>query len=185
MSVTIDGKPAYIYAITPGQINVQAPDTGAGPVQVTVTAPGGTSTAFTTTAQLYSPAFFTWPGNQSVATHADYTWAVSNGTFPDTTTVPAKPGEIITLWGTGFGPTNPGVPAGQEPTALAPPIQANVNVTLGGFPIPVIAAVLSAYAAEYQIAIQIPVSMANGTYPLVATVNGVQSPSNVLLTVQY
>ena len=115
LSVTIGGKPAYINAITPGQINVQAPDLGKGPVQVVVTTGGGASTPFATNSQLYSPAFFPWPGNQPVATHADYTWAVKNGTFPGTTTVPAKPGEVIVLWGTGFGPTNPPVPAGQEP----------------------------------------------------------------------
>jgi hypothetical protein len=29
-----------------------------------------------------------------------------------TTTVPAKPGDILILWGTGFGPTNPVPPSG-------------------------------------------------------------------------
>src|SRR5262249_42218044 len=73
--VTIGGKPAFIYAITPGLINIQAPDVGAGPVDVLVTTPGGSSTTFHTTAQVYSPAFFPWPGNQPVATHADYSWS--------------------------------------------------------------------------------------------------------------
>ena len=36
----------------------------------------------------------------------------------------------------------------------------------------------------YQIAIQIPASMPDGDYPIVATVNGVQSPANFSLTVQ-
>jgi uncharacterized protein (TIGR03437 family) len=183
--VTVGGKPAFINAVTPGQINVQAPDVGAGPVDVVVTTPGGVSASFSTTAQLYSPAFFPWPGNQPVATHADYSLAVKNGTFPGTTTIPAKPGEIITLWGTGFGPTNPPVPAGQEPTVQAPPTQSNVTATLGGVPVPVLGAVLSSYAATYQIAIQIPASMADGSYSLVASINGSQSPSSVLLAVQH
>jgi uncharacterized protein (TIGR03437 family) len=185
ISVSIGGKPAYINVITPSQINVQAPDVGAGGVQVTVAGPGGTSAAFTANSQLYSPAFFEWPGNQPVATHADYSLAAKNGTFPGTTTVPAKPGETVILWGTGFGPTNPVVPAGQEPTVQAPPIQAHVSVTLGGIAVPVTAAVLSGYAAEYQIAIQIPALMADGSYPIVAKVNGVQSPANIVLTLQY
>jgi len=46
------------------------------------------------------------------ATHIDYTLAAKNGTFTGTTTVPAKPGEVIILWGTGFGPTTPTAPAG-------------------------------------------------------------------------
>jgi uncharacterized protein (TIGR03437 family) len=114
ISVTIGGKPADVYAVTPGQINVQAPDVGNGPVQVVVTTGGGSSTPFAASSQLYSPAFFLWPGNQPVATHLDYSIAAKNGTFSGLTTVPAKPGEVITLWGTGFGPTNPAVPAGQE-----------------------------------------------------------------------
>jgi uncharacterized protein (TIGR03437 family) len=108
---------------------VQAPDGLSGPVDVVVTSPGGTSVPFTTTAQLYSPAFFAWPGNQPVATHADYSLAVKNSTFPASTTVPAKPGEFITLWGTGFGPANPALPARQEPTVPAPPTQSNVGMT--------------------------------------------------------
>jgi uncharacterized protein (TIGR03437 family) len=184
ISVTIGGKPAYVYAVTPGQINVQAPDVGNGPVQVVVTTGGGSSAPFSTNSLLYSPAFFPWPGNQPVATHLDYSIAAKNGTFAGLTAVPAKPGEVITLWGTGFGPTNPAVSAGQEPTVAAPATQSPVTVTLGGTSVPVLGAVLSSYAAVYQIAIQIPASMPDGDYPIVATVNGVQSPANFSLTVQ-
>jgi uncharacterized protein (TIGR03437 family) len=99
------------------------------------------------------------------------------------TTVPAKPGEVITLWGTGFGPTNPSVPAGQEPTVAAPPTLNPVSLTLGGTSVPVLGAVLSSDAAVYQIAIQIPASMPDGDYSVVATVKGVQSPGNVVLAV--
>jgi uncharacterized protein (TIGR03437 family) len=45
---------------------------------------------------------------------ADYSLAVKNGTFAGLTTVPAKPGDIIILWGTGFGPTSPFAPLGIE-----------------------------------------------------------------------
>jgi uncharacterized protein (TIGR03437 family) len=48
----------------------------------------------------------------------------------------------------------------------------------------VFGAVLSSYAALYQIAIQIPASMTDGDYSVVATVNGTQSP-NTILTVQH
>ena len=119
-----------------------------------------------------------------MATHADYSIVAKNGTFSGLTTIPAKPGEVITLWGTGFGPTNPVVPAGQEPSVAAPPTQNPVTVTLGGTSVPVLGAVLSSYAAVYQIAIQIPATMADGDYPIVATVNGIQSPANFSLTVQ-
>jgi hypothetical protein len=99
--------------------------------------------------------------------------------------VPARPGEAITLWGTGFGPTIPPVPAGQEPAIAAPPTQNPVTVTLGGTSVPVLGAVLSSYAAVYQIAIQIPASLADGDYAIVATVAGTQSPGSVMLSVQH
>jgi uncharacterized protein (TIGR03437 family) len=184
ISVTMGDKPAYIYAVTSGQINVQAPDVGNGPVQLVVTTGGGSSAPFATNSQIYSPAFFPWPGNQPVATHLDYSIAARTGTFPGSTTVPAKPGEVITLWGTGFGPTNPSVPAGQEPIVAAP-TQNPVTVTLGGTPITVLGAVLSSYASVYQVAIQIPASLADGDYAIVATVAGAQSPSSVILSVQH
>jgi len=63
-----------------------------------------------------------------VATHVDYTIAAKNGTFLGLTTVPAKPGEVITLWVTGCGPTNASVPAGQERTVQAPPKRTPVSM---------------------------------------------------------
>jgi uncharacterized protein (TIGR03437 family) len=112
VSVTMGGKPAYVYFISPGQLNVLAPDVPAGPLTVTVTTAGGTSAAFATTATAYGPAFFLWPGNQVVATRQDYSYAAKAGTFAGATTVPAKPGDVIILWATGFGPTMPTAPPG-------------------------------------------------------------------------
>ena len=45
------------------------------------------------------------------------------------------------------------------------------------------AAMAPGFDTLYQVAIQIPESLADGDYPVVTTVSGVQSPSNVLLTV--
>ncbi len=81
VSVSMGGKPAYIYYISPGQLNVLAPDTSPGPLSVTVTTPTATSAAFTATVSQYGPAFFLWPASQVVATHLDYSYAVQAGTF--------------------------------------------------------------------------------------------------------
>ena len=40
------------------------------------------------------------------------------------------------------------------------------------------------FAGLYQVAIQIPLSLTNGDYPVVATVNGAQSPGSTLITIQ-
>jgi uncharacterized protein (TIGR03437 family) len=140
------------------------------------------------------PAFYPWPGNQIVATHNDLSilpsgtapYAAKPGTFAGVTTVPAKPGEIILLWGTGFGPVNPPFPAGQVPgpQVAGSPTQMTPTVTLGGTTISVISSVLSAYAADYQIAIQIPSSQPNGDYPVAVSMGAVASLGNLVLTVQ-
>jgi uncharacterized protein (TIGR03437 family) len=132
-----------------------------------------------------TPAFFQW-GTYAVATHQDYTYAVKNGTFAGTTTVPAAPGDVIILWGTGFGPTSPLAPAGEEtPSTTTYNTATAVSVTVGGKPATVYGGALApGYAGLYQVAIQVPASLANGDYPVVATIDGISSPSTTLLTVQ-
>jgi uncharacterized protein (TIGR03437 family) len=131
-------------------------------------------------------AFFTWPSNQVVATHEDFTWAVQNGTFPGTTTVAAKPGETIILRGTGFGPTTPAIPAGVIvpsdktcSTTAAPTVLLNlVNATVYG------AALAPGFAGLYQLAFQVPASLPDGDYQVFATV-GVASGNVPMLTVKH
>ena len=186
VSVNVGGTPAYVYFISPTQINVQAPDVGTGPVPVTVTTPSGTSAAVTANVVAQSPAFFLWPGSQVVATrNSDASLAVKAGTFAGATTVAAKPGDVLVLWGTGFGPTTPPVLAGiQVPGDKV--YNANpVTVKLGTASVQVFGAALSpGFAGLYQVAIQVPASMADGDYPLTATVSGATSPDGVILSVK-
>jgi uncharacterized protein (TIGR03437 family) len=183
VSVSIGGHAAYIVAVTPNLIDVLTPSLGTGAAAVTVTTAAGTSVPFSTAVQAAEPGLFVWPGNQIVATHLDYSYAVQNGTF-SVTTAPAKPGEPIILWGTGFGVTSPAAPDGQ----VAPPGAYTLNgvtVKVGGVPVTVLGAALaSGSAGVYQIAIQLPANMPDGDYEVVATASGAQSPSNVLITVQ-
>ena len=69
VSVSLGGKAAYMYFITPSQLNfLVPPDLPLVPVQVTVTANGQTSAAASVTSSQFAPAFFLWPGSQAVAT---------------------------------------------------------------------------------------------------------------------
>ena len=185
VSVDIGGSPAYIAYVSPGQINAVAPNITAGNVSVTVTNGAGTGAAVTVAAQAVQPAFFLW-GSYAVATRTDYSLAVKNGTFPGVTTVPAKPGDTIILWGTGFGGTNPAARTGTVvPTGATYNTANPVNVTVGGKPATVLGAALApGYAGLYQVAIQIPSNLVDGDYAVVATVAEVQSPSTTLITVQ-
>ena len=186
VTVTIGGQAAHPYFVSPGQINLIVPDIGAGPQPVVVTAPNGTSSAFTVAASLYGPAFFVWPGNQVVATRTDYSLAVSNGTFPGATTVAAKPGEVLILWGTGFGPTTPAATPGfQVPVDRTYSTTGPVSVTINDVPSTVYGAALaSGFAGLYQIAIEVPESLADGAWPVRASIGGVASPMGFVLSVK-
>jgi uncharacterized protein (TIGR03437 family) len=187
VSVTVGGAPGYINYISSGQINVVAPGATAGPVMVTVTSAGVTSLPFTVTSSQYGPAFFAWPGNQAVATHLDFTYAAKAGTFAGVTTIPARPGETIILWGTGFGPTSPVAPVGVvAPASPAFNTATLPAVTLNNSAVTVLGAALaSGTAALYQVDIQIPSSIADGDWPLQVSIGGVTSPLGIILTVQH
>ncbi len=140
------------------------------------------SSVFTIPSQSASPAFFTW-GSFAVATHLDYSLAVKNGIFTGPT-VPAKPGEVIILWGTGFGNTSPSAPVG-----LLTPAQtygvSGVSASVGGLAATVYATALApGLAGLYQVAIQVPSDLADGDYPLAASINGLSSSTRLLLTVK-
>ncbi len=185
VSVSMGGKPAYVYFISPGQINVLAPDVPAGPVTVTVTTPGGTSASFATTASVYDPAFFLWPGSQAVATRNDYSLAVKAGTFAGATTVAAKPGDVIILWATGFGPTMPAAPVESLSRAIRrirrPLCHLSASTTLRSTVYG--AALAPGSAGLYQIAIQVPTAIADGDWPIQATIGSVTSPAGTILSV--
>jgi uncharacterized protein (TIGR03437 family) len=187
VSVTMGGKPAYVEYVSPTQINLLAPNVAPGPTVVTVRTVIGTSSTFTVTVGAEGPAFFGWPNNQVVATRQDFSLAAQAGTFSGVTTVPAKPGDTIILWGTGFGPTTPAAPVGMETpsdqtysTSTLPTVTVdNVSATVYG------AALAPGFVGLYQVAIQVPSSLADGNWPVVATIEGVSSPSGIVLTVQH
>jgi uncharacterized protein (TIGR03437 family) len=185
VSVSVAGKPAYIYFISPGQLNVLAPDLPAGPVTLTVTTPSGTSASVATTASVFDPAFFLWPGSQAVATRQDFSFVAKAGTFAGATTIPAKPGDVVILWATGFGPTVPAAPLGTAVPSHGSYATATLPVvTIDNTPALVYGAALAPGSAGlYQIAIQVPNSLSSGDWPIQATIGGVESPTGTVISI--
>jgi uncharacterized protein (TIGR03437 family) len=188
VSVDVGGKPAYIYFLSSGQINAIAPDVGDGSQPIKVSTPSGTSAVVNSISQQASPAFFMWPNNQPVATrNADGSFAVKAGTFAGANTVAAKPGDVLVLWGTGFGPTNPVAPVGQQVPADGRTYltTSTVTVMINNTPATVFGAALApGFAGLYQVAIQVPASLADGDWPIKASMGSFQSPDGVLLSVK-
>jgi len=184
VSVTIDGLPAYVEYISPTQINVLAPDDAkVGAVQVQVTTAQQKSNSLTAQEQAYAPAFFTIGGGAYVAaSHTNYTLVGKLNLLPGVNTQPAAPGEIIQMYGTGFGPTNPASPTAQlvaTPAELANTVQ----VTIGGVTASVEYAGL-VEAGLYQLNVTVPPALPGGDAAVVATIGGVQTQAGVSLTVQ-
>ena len=185
VTVTINNIPAYVEYISATQINVLAPDAPTtGAVQVQVTVAGQTGNTFTAQKQQFAPAFFTFDSGKYVAAeHTDYTLLGAPGLIAGVTTTPAQPGEIILLYGTGFGPTTPATLTSQL-VATAAPLPANsVQITIGG----VEAAVEFAGLTEsglYQFNVTVPSSLSAGDAAVVATIGGVESQSGVSITIQ-
>jgi uncharacterized protein (TIGR03118 family) len=129
VSVTIDGKAAYVYYVSPTQIDVIAPaDATAGAVPVVVTNNKVASGSGNVPLQATAPAFFA-AGKYAIATHADGSLVGPANVLPGAT--PAKVGETIAIYGTGFGATNPAVDGLVVPspanTATAPVVTIGTN----------------------------------------------------------
>lgn len=123
-------SPAYVEYISPTQLNVLTPDVSdwaypvavGNAVQVVVTTAQVSSNSFSAQILPSMPAFFTVGGNYVAARHADGTLVGKTNMIPGVASQPARPGEIIELHGTGFGPTNPALPIWNlvtTPAALA------------------------------------------------------------------
>lgn len=178
VSVSINNKPAFLRYISPSQINVETPqDDSLGDVPVVVTVAGAASAPVPVMLHAVSPAFFQ-AGTYALGQHAlDYSLLGAGS--------PAAPGEYLLLYGTGFGATDPPVPAGQIAGGSAK-TTGTVTVTIGGIAAGVTYSGLTPGAVGlYAIVVQVPDNAPDGDLPVVAQIGGVSSPDGVLLPVKH
>lgn len=182
VSVTIDGKPAYVYYISPDQIDVIAPaDTTQGPVQVVVSNNGLAGPPVMATLATYAPGFFILPkSNYIAATHADGTIVGPTTLYPNNST-PTKSGETITLYATGLGPTA-AVVDGQVLTANTN-TTTTPTVTVNGVAATVTFSGLTSAGLD-QVNITIPAGTPNGDQAVVLTIGGAKSQAMALINIQ-
>lgn len=191
-SVTIDGQPAWLSFVGPTQVNVLAPDdTKIGQTVQVVVHVGNQSTSAPVTLAAVAPSFLVLDPNYHVAgliIHSDGTYDTLGpaGNSLGFATVPAKAGDLVYLYGVGFGPTNPSVPAGQPlqlPAGTAAQTTNTVAVSINGKNVLTGFAYLSE-TGLYQINLTIPSGLGIGDQPLVATVAGVSTQTNVVISLQ-
>jgi uncharacterized protein (TIGR03437 family) len=193
VSVSINGKPASVWYLSPTQLNVQAPeDSATGNVSITVTNCKATSAAVQFARQALAPGLLA-PSNYTangtpylVATfNSDgaYVLDTSTGASFGLNSRPAKPGDLIIAYGIGFGDVTPsilpGITVGQSNTLVNP-----VTFSFGSTPATLAYSGLAgSFVGLYEFYITVPASLANGDYQIIVKQNGVSLPQTVYLTV--
>jgi uncharacterized protein (TIGR03437 family) len=154
VEVYFEGWPAYLYYVSPLQINFLVPSSLLpGTFQFWVDRQGTRGPIVTVTLQSAAPAMFQYPAGTALATHSDGSLVCS--------TAPATAGEIVTLWATGLGNTNPELEDGALPAAaqwLSQLNQFDVQINSAALDSSAIlyAGVAPGYAGLYQVNVRLP-----------------------------
>jgi len=181
VSVTMNGKNAFLYYISANQLNVLTPpDLALGTLQVQVINNGVISAALAVQAQQYSPSFFVFDGSSHVTgIHLDGSLLGPTSLYPGFST-PAKPNETLMLYANGFGPTSSVVVGGAVVQSGALPVLPVVKI--GGIEARIQFAGLVS-PGLYQFNVVVPASVRNGDNSLTATYSGFTTQPGVYLTV--
>jgi uncharacterized protein (TIGR03437 family) len=185
VTATVNGRSAYVEYISPTQVNILTPpDSLQGTVQVLMSSSGVNSAPFSVSAQPIAPAFFVFSGGRYVAAEhgANGSYLGPATLFPGVT--PAKPGEAVVLYGSGFGPTSPAVVGGalvQSGVLPTMPV-----IIIGGTAASVqFAGLVPTVPGEFQFNVVVPLSAPDGDNTVTAVYNGLSTQSGLLLTVQH
>jgi uncharacterized protein (TIGR03437 family) len=162
-TVTLNGAPIPLLAVTPGQINLQLPfDIPTGPAILRVNNGVETSQPMVVQIDAFAPGLFR---------------AFSSAGGPVDANNPAKLGDTIVLYGTGLGPVTPPVTAGApSPLAIT---NSNVHVNVAGVDLqPSYAGLTPGSAGVYQVNVPLPANMTpNAAAQVYITINGQSSNS--------
>jgi len=165
VSVAVEGVAAPVSSISPGQINILIPALTPGTATLQISNPIGTAD-FSFSIAAIAPALFPLAlssgSTYAAAIHADGTLVGSSIALPGAT--PAQPGEVISLFGTGFG-------SGSTVTALLDSIVA--PVTFAGITGP----------GLEQINVQIP-NVADGDHFIVLQSGQLRTQTSLVLNIQ-
>jgi uncharacterized protein (TIGR03437 family) len=178
--VTIGSTDAPLFYVSPTQINALVPSgLAAGTVDVTITVDGVRSTAQPVTIGPSGPGVFVFgDGLSAAATHLDGSLI---GGFTGAT--PARVGETIVVYGTGFGATTP-TPGPGEPFTGQAPILQSAEVKIGSATVtPQYIGGTPGTVGLYQVNLPVP-ALPAGNYDVTVTIAGASSKAGVRLAIQ-
>ena len=183
---------ARIFHVFPGQLNVQVPNLQAvveGPVQVILDCLAENETKSNVenvTIQAATPEFFYFAqnpdGNNPIAAINAVT-----GEFVGPGFTAAKPGDILTLFATGFGATDPPFEAGVLPDQIGSTVESAL-VTLGEIQLSaadvLYAGVTPGSAGLYQLNLRIPDTAPDGDLSVVVRIGAFSTPPGGFLVIK-
>jgi len=190
-TVTVGGKTAFIDYVNANQVNAQVPsDVGTGPQPVVVTTAGGSSTAYVINVNAVEPGllapsvFSTSAGQYVAALFSDGAYVLPPGLTSAVATRRAKAGDIILLYGVGFGPVTPSIPAGQieqQTNQLVSPF----SVSFAGMPAQVkYQGEVATFVGLYQFNVMVPNVPASDSVPLTFSVGTTGGTQTLIIPVQ-
>jgi uncharacterized protein (TIGR03437 family) len=191
VSVTVNGKPAFIYfycsaatsrICASDQINVLTPlDSTLGSVQIVVANGNTLSPPIMANMKAIAPAFLLFnAAGYAAATHVDGSLLGPKSLFPGLS-IPAKPGETISVYGVGFGLPVTAIVNGS--TAQSGALPSNPVCQIGGINAPVSFAGLIS-PGLCQMNLTVPASAINGDNALNCSYNGSATLSGAQIAVQ-
>ncbi|MDQ6708612.1 MAG: hypothetical protein M3Z85_21845 [Acidobacteriota bacterium] len=191
-TVTMGGQPAFVYFVSPGQVDVQAPSgIPAGPQPVVVTTAGGVSAPTTVTVNsvepgLLSPPAFRLSGGQYVtALFSDgVTFVLPPSAIARVPSRRARPGDALTLYGVGFGPVAPDYAVGQI-VQQTDALSSTFRASFAGTPATVLySGFAPGYIGLYQFNVVVPNVAASDSVPLTFSLGGNNLPQILVIPVQ-
>jgi uncharacterized protein (TIGR03437 family) len=171
VTVTVGGKNAPFYYVSPAQLNVQVPfEVANGSQPVVVTTAAGASSATNLTVAATAPSIVVVGANNlGAVTKTDFSLVSSSNTV--------KAGDVVIVFSTGLGQTTAPLTTG---AITAPPAgtfnnTGTVTATIGGKDASVAYSIAApGFVGLYQTAITVPAG-ATGSQQLVLTTGGVAS----------
>lgn len=186
--VRVGSQDAYVQYINPAQVNFLVPlSTPSGPAAVQVITPTGVMSG---AVQINSaaPGLFGYRLNGKFypvaifGTASGTVYVAATGVLSGLASRPAAPGDVIELYATGLGATNPPAPDGVVLKQAYPLADlSSVAVTIGGRNATVLYAGMT-YSGLFQVNIQVP-QTGSGDQLVVLSASGAPSQPNAFLTI--
>jgi uncharacterized protein (TIGR03437 family) len=173
-SVSINGVPAPVIFISPGQINVQVPyEISTGAASATVTAGCGASAPVSFQVVKAAPYLLLAADGSALVQNQDFTFNAANNAAPKAS--------IVTVYLIGIGPLdNPVATGAAAPLDKLAQATSPAKAVIGGFDTSIkFLGLTPGYVGLAQANLEVP-NLSPGKYPIVITVNGVDSNAGTM-----